>query len=176
MSATPRPPCYGDLDYLGAASAYVEEVFEVLSQGVLFEQFARNEIEALCGFMHCFAVPRGATVLHEGQEGDHMVVVLSGEVEVSKRGPDGISVSLATVAPGASLGEMSLFDGKKRFATCVATRPTDFAVMTRDDFNEFLSSYPWLANKLLIRLMQIMSERVRLTGTRLMNDACIRMG
>jgi CRP/FNR family transcriptional regulator, cyclic AMP receptor protein len=165
MSATPRPDCYSNLEYLGAASAYTEDVYDAISQGPLFGQFAYNEIEALCKFLHCFAAPRGVTLLAEGDEEDYVIVILSGQVEVSKLNHDGVQVSLATVFPGASLGEMSLVDGKERFASCVTACPTDFAVLTRADLNEFLVAYPWLANKLLIRLMQIMAERLRITGS-----------
>lgn len=170
MSATPRPDCYSNLEYLGAASAYTEDVEDAISQGPLFEHFAHNEIEALCKFMHCFAAPRGTKLLGEGDEGDYFIVILSGAVEVSKLNHDGMRIDLATVFPGASLGEMSLIDGKERFASCVTTCPTDFAVMTRADLNEFLVAYPWLANKLLIRLMQIMAERMRTTGSRLVES------
>lgn len=173
MSATPRPPCYPDLDYLGAASGYAEEVHEAICQGPLFEPFTRNEIEALCRFMHCFAAPREILLMREGEYGDHFIVILSGEVRVLKRNAEGAQVPLATVCPGASLGEMSLVDGRERFASCITTCPTDFAVMTRADLNEFLVAYPWLANKLLIRLMQIMAGRIRSASAQLVERSVL---
>jgi CRP/FNR family transcriptional regulator, cyclic AMP receptor protein len=173
MSATPRPNCYLNLDYLGAASGYAEEVHEAICQGPLFEPFTRNEIEALCKFMHCFVAPREITLMREGEHGDHFIVILSGEVRVVKRNADGTDIPLAMVSPGASLGEMSLVDGRERFASCITTRPTDFAVMTRTDLNEFLVAYPWLANKLLIRLLQILADRLRISGALLVERSAL---
>lgn len=170
MSATPRPPLYADLDYLGAASGYADEVYEVISKGPLFEEFTHQEIEALCQFMHCFAAPRDAVLLQEGDAGDFMLIILSGSADVHKMNPQGQSMDIATVGPGTSLGEMSLSDGERRFASCITTEPTDFAVMTRADLNEVLVMHPRLANKLLIKIMQILVCRLRHTGNRLLSN------
>jgi CRP-like cAMP-binding protein len=170
MSATPRPELYPDLDYLGGASAYADEVYEVISKGPIFEEFSHQEIEVICQFMHCYAAPRDAVLLQEGEEGDYLLVVLSGKVEVRKFDLKGQPLGIATVGPGNILGEMSLFDGEHRFATCSAVVPTDFAVMTRADLNELLLLYSRLANKLLIKMIQIMVGRMRDTGLRLVEN------
>lgn len=170
MSQAPRPQLYADLDYLGTASGYIDEVYSVIRDGPLFEHFSLREIEALCRHMHCFAAPRDSVLLGEGVEGDYLLIVLSGQVSVSKRNPQGKPVSIALAGPGVSLGEMSLIDGERRFASCVTTAPTDFAVLTRADLNEILLTYPRLANKLLIKLMQILVGRLRDTGSRLLSN------
>ena len=170
MSATPRPELYHDLDYLGGASAYADEVYEVIRKGPIFEEFSHQEIEVICQFMHCYAAQRNVILLKEGGDGDYLLVVLSGKVEVRKFDLKGQPQSIATVGPGNILGEMSLFDGEHRFATCSAMVPTDFAVMTRADLNELLVLYPRLANKFLIKMIQIMVGRMRDTGMRLVEN------
>lgn len=170
MSITSRPPLYTDLDYLGAASGYVDEVYAVISKGPLFEHFSRKEIEALCQYMHCYAASRDRVLLNEGVEGDYLLIILSGQVSVRKLNPKGEDVGITTVGPGLSLGEMSLIDGERRFASCITLEPTDFAVMTRADLNEILVTHPRLANKLLIKLMQILVSRLRETGNRLLSN------
>ena len=170
MSATPCPDIYSNFEYLGAASAYTEDVYDAIGVAPLFDRFSKNEIAALCQFMHCFAAPRGGTLLSEGDDGDYALIVLSGNVDVRKRSPEGEPVTIANVSRGSSLGEMSLFDGERRFASCVATEPTDFAVFTRADLNEVLLRHPRLANKLLIKLMQILVGRLRTTGNLLLSN------
>lgn len=170
MSATPRPPLYGELDYLGGAAVYADEVFEVISQGAMFEGFSRHEIDALCRYMHCFAAAADTVLLNEGDVGDHQVILLSGEVEVCKLDAAGQPVSIARIGPGSILGEMSLVDGDLRFATCTTIAPVDFAVMTRNDLNEILITYPRLANKLLIQMLHVMVGRLRDTSMRLVSS------
>ncbi|MBK9022025.1 MAG: cyclic nucleotide-binding domain-containing protein [Sulfuritalea sp.] len=72
------------------------------------------------------------------------------------------------VGPGASLGEMSLINGKPRFATCIAREPTDIAVLTRDTIYDILVLHPSLGNKILLILLQITSQRLRETSDRLL--------
>lgn len=170
MSATPCPNIYSNFDYLGAASAYTDDVYEAIGDAPLFDRFTRSEVAALCQFMHCFAAPRGGTILTEGDEGDYALIILSGNVDVRKLSPEGILVTIANVCRGSSLGEMSLIDGERRFASCVATEPTDFAVFTRADLNEMLVMHPRLANKFLIKLMQILVGRLRTTGNLLLSN------
>jgi CRP-like cAMP-binding protein len=170
MSATPCSDIYSNFEYLGAASAYTEDVYEAIGDAPLFDRFSKNEIAALCQFMHCFAAPRDGTLLAEGDQGDYALIILSGSVDVRKRSPEGELVTIANVCCGSSLGEMSLIDGERRFASCVAAEPTDFAVFTRADLNEMLLRHPRLANKFLIKLMQILVGRLRTTGNLLLSN------
>jgi CRP/FNR family cyclic AMP-dependent transcriptional regulator len=170
MSLTPCPNIYSNFEYLGAASAYTDDVYEAIGVAPLFDRFSKNEIAALCQFMHCFVAPRGGMLLAEGDEGDYALIILSGNVGVQKLSPEGELVTIASVCRGSSLGEMSLIDGERRFASCVATEPTDFAVFTRADLNEMLLRHPRLANKFLIKLMQILVGRLRTTGNLLLSN------
>lgn len=164
MTSANRPPLYPELAYLGSASAYVEEVIEVLCTGTLFGEFSRQEIEMLSHFMDCYAAPRGTTLIGEGEEGEHMLIILTGRVSVEKLTVAVQQVTMAVVGPGSCLGEMSMIDGVRRFASCTTLDPVDFAVLTRANLNEMLIMYPRLANKLLIKLLQIEVGRLRETG------------
>lgn len=63
---------------------------------------------------------------------------------------------------------MSIIDGGARFATCIATEPADFAVLDRKALNDILVSLPRLGNKILLLLLQLMAQRLRDTGLRLL--------
>lgn len=171
MTATPRPYLYQDLEYLGGAGAFAEQIFGVIGQDSLYEKFGRDDCDLLCQFMHCFAAPLDAELLTEGEEGDFLIVILSGRVLVSKQDVFGQPVSLAMVGPGSVLGEMSLIDGEHRFASCVAHEPVRFAVLTRDDLSEILFAHPRLGNKLLLWILQIAIDRIREADVRLMPKA-----
>jgi CRP-like cAMP-binding protein len=116
--------------------------------------------------MHCFSAPAGTVLLQEGEEGDHLILLLAGQVIVRKTDIGGTVHSLAMVGPGSILGEMSLIDGERRFASCVTAEPTRFAVMSKSELNEILALHPRLANKFLTMLLQMMVSRLRDMGTR----------
>ena len=166
MSTDTRPFLYRDIEYLGGASGFVDTVLEAINREVLFDEFYHYEIEELCQFMHCFSAPAGTVLLQEGEEGDHLILLLAGQVIVRKTDIGGTVHSLAMVGPGSILGEMSLIDGERRFASCVTAEPTRFVVMSKSELNEILALHPRLANKFLTMLLQMMVSRLRDMGTR----------
>jgi CRP/FNR family cyclic AMP-dependent transcriptional regulator len=170
MSETPPSYLYQDLEYLGNASTFIDEVLETTRQAEVFDPFYPNEIEILCQFMHCFAAPDNTVLLQEGEEGDHLIIILSGRVAVRKIDVMGKTTSIAVVGPGDILGEMSLIDGEHRFASCIAVEPTRFAVLSRMDLTEITALHPRLANKFLFMLLQIMVDRLRDTGMRMVTE------
>jgi CRP/FNR family transcriptional regulator, cyclic AMP receptor protein len=153
---------YASMEYLGPASGYMAEIMEIIDRVILFEDFSVSEIEALCGYLHCYGAPRGVCLLNEQDQGDYLLIVFTGSVVVSRRADAGSGAKiLATVGPGASLGEMSMIDGQPRFASCVTARPTDFAVLSRHDLNQVLVDRPRLGSKFLLILLQLMTRRLR---------------
>lgn len=158
---------YLDYEHLGPASGFTEEIFEIIDRIPLFEDMSRQEVECLCRYMGCYGAPRNANLLQEADEGHFLLIILTGGVDVIKRTPHGVSM-VAEVGIGSMLGEMSLIDGAHRYASCVATKPTDFAVLTRSALNDIFLDHPRLGNKLLLLLLQLMTRRLRDTSDRLL--------
>jgi CRP-like cAMP-binding protein len=74
----------------------------------------------------------------EGERGDELVVILEGQVEVSRDGE-----RLATLGPGEPVGEMALFDPSgRRNARVVATTPVEVAYLGRHDVESLLADAP----------------------------------
>lgn len=167
---------YHDLEYLGVAIDYAAEVGEVLRRSIFFEQFDAWEIGTLCQYLQCFVAPGNTLLLREGEPGDHMLIVLSGEVAVRKTDLSGHVVGLGLVGPGGILGEMSLIDGEHRFATCATIKPTRFAALTRQDLNEIIALHPRLANKFLLLLLETIVGRLRDTGMRVVASEARAVG
>lgn len=154
-------------DPLGSASRYHEEILEIADRIWLFDDLREAEISLLCAKMHCYAARRGQALLREGDSGDFLIIILTGEVSVIKRA-EGQDKLIANVRPGAALGEMSLIDGMPRFATCIAREPTDFAVLSRSDLHDLTVLNPTLGNKVLLMLLQLLTRRLRDTSEKLL--------
>lgn len=116
--------------------------------------------------MQCYAAPRDYTLLEEQGDGDFVLLVLTGKVGLVKVVLRHSVKQIAEVGAGASLGELSLIDGRPRFAICITTALIDFAILTRHSLNELLIHYPRLASKLLLVMMQVMKVRMRKTSDR----------
>ncbi|BCM24234.1 cyclic nucleotide-binding domain-containing protein [Methyloradius palustris] len=157
---------YENITNLGKAEAFVDEILEIIDHIKLLDHFSVDEIKILCHYMQCFAAPRDYTLIQEGDKGDFLILVLSGAVDVQKDIPKIGIKKIAEVGAGVTLGEMSLIDSQTRFASCVTSAPTDFAVFTRESLNEVLIEMPRLGNKFLLVLLQLMAQRLRDTCDR----------
>lgn len=156
------------LNPLGKAIDFMDEILEVVQTVEMFDQFHMAEYITLCETMHCYAVPAGATVITEATPGDYLLLVLTGQIEVTKRDSAGQQQVVAQAGPGVFLGEMSMVDGQLRFATCTAKVPTDFAVLTHDNLKLLMRDHPVLGCKLLLLLLQLATTRLRESTTRML--------
>jgi CRP-like cAMP-binding protein len=86
----------------------------------------------------------GTTIIREGEEGRGLFVVLSGEVEVSKKDPSGIEVPVATLRAGDAFGEISLLRGVPSTATVTAARQSTVLFLGRDYFARLVEAVPQL--------------------------------
>ena len=98
-----------------------------------------------------------------------MMLLMTGMVDVLRRNRYDYASRISVALPGQTLGEMSLFDGEPRFASCVALERTRFAVLSREGMQRVLQDDPALGNKIMLRLVQMLSARLRQTSARLVS-------
>jgi CRP/FNR family transcriptional regulator, cyclic AMP receptor protein len=149
-------------------SSLTDEIFGLVGQSQFFAEFSREDISILSGYMDVYRAPAGDTIIHEGDPGDFMLLIIEGAVNIVKRGISGDQRHMTAARPGMTLGEMSMIDGEPRFATCVATEQTVFAVLTRDSMAQIILDQPSLGSKILVKLVTMLSQRLRQTSARLL--------
>jgi len=100
-------------------------------------------------------------IIKEGDSGDGMFVVASGEVRVEKATIDQKQELLAVLGPGECFGELSLVDRMPRSATVRASSDTSVYVFGQADLDEFFAAHPDIHRKVLQNLAKITSQRLR---------------
>jgi ATP-binding cassette subfamily B protein len=113
---------------------------------------ARQMLALLDQFQQC-SFPAGATIIREGDAGDRLYLIRSGEVKVT-RGQDGQEVLLTHLSAGAYFGEMALILNQPRAANVIAVRDTTCFTLNREDFDRLLTSAPQLRAQLVKRIEQ----------------------
>lgn len=154
---------YSNLEYLGSAEGYVEDILDIIDRIKIFADFSVDEVMAMCRYMQCYAAPRDCLLMEDEAEGNFLMLVLSGSVRVEKYMPGGGIQVIGEVKVGGSLGELSLIDGRSRVANCYTNTPTDVAVLTRDALDHIFAHHPRLGNKFLLALLGEMTMRLRET-------------
>jgi ATP/ADP translocase len=94
----------------------------------------------------------GTAIVREGEFGDCMYLIVSGEVLISREGQFSV-----TAKAGELFGEMSLFDGETRFATVSAVHRVRLLRLDRQDLFELMEEQPSIA----IGICQTLSRHAR---------------
>jgi len=163
-----RPQQLAHLDYLGDATRFAGQIHALIPKCTLLENFTPAEVRLLTHFMEVYRAAGGMDVIHEGDGGDFMLMLVEGRVEVRKQDRWNTPQLIAVVEPGRILGEMSMIDGEPRFATCVAVEPVLVAVLDRESLARIIVEQPLIGAKILMELVLMLSQRLRATSDRLM--------
>jgi len=71
---------------------------------------------------------------------------------------------VVTVQAGRGLGEMSMVDKEPRSATVIVVEPAVLAVLTQESFALITRDKPALAANILLKIAQLLSQRLRYTS------------
>ncbi|BAO30743.1 cyclic nucleotide-binding domain-containing protein [Sulfuritalea hydrogenivorans] len=158
-----------DVEFLGDAMPFVGRIREIIEAIQLFEDFEPDELEGLARYMRCYRAPLGTEIIREGDDGDFMLLLLDGSVEIVKKDVRGLAQIMGSAGPGKTLGEMSLIDGEPRFASCVALETVEIAVLDRESLSRIIAEEPRIGVKLMMELLMLLNQRLRSVSAQLLD-------
>jgi len=97
--------------------------------------------------------PKNTVVVTEGDETDSLYIVVSGRVKIYVSDEKGKEIALSEAGPGEYFGEMVLDEGP-RSASVMTLEPTQFLVVPKGDFEEFVKNSPEFALSLILKLIK----------------------
>jgi len=131
------------------------------SKPALFDGLTDNDVDRFFDLTTLQSFKNEDVIIKEGDSGDGMFVVASGEVRVEKATIDQKQELLAILGPGECFGELSLVDRMPRSATVRASSDTGVYVFGQADLDEFFAAHPDIHRKVLQNLAKITSQRLR---------------
>ncbi len=148
---------------------------ELLLMSALLRDFTPAEVDLLGASMVRVRAQPGQVLIAEGEASDWLMILLGGTVDVGKRkigaevdGEDpGRNTRLAVLRRGSVIGEMSMLDGEPRYASCWALSEVEAAVLTRAAVGSLISAHPAVGAKLLVKLTQLLAQKLRNTSNQL---------
>jgi len=126
----------------------------------LFSDLTHQELGMLAAVGSRRNFPAKNIVFHEGDQGDNLLIILSGKVKVLLYGKGGQEFILTILGPGNFFGEMAIFEAAPRSATVMTLEPCEFLLLGQKDVNGLLKKHPMIAVKILKKL----SQRLRKTN------------
>ena len=108
-----------------------------------------DDREALQARARRRSFPVEASLMHEGQAGTEVMVIVSGRVKITYLEIDGRETVLDFRGPGELLGELAVIDGKPRSSSVEAIEPVEVLAVGASVFKDLLAQHGGIANALL---------------------------
>ncbi len=123
----------------------------------IFEDLAVGEMAAIASVTEETDFAAGEDVIREGEPGETMYMIVSGQVSVIKKKGGQEEIKLDTIHSGDYFGEMALFEDQVRSATIRTEEDSRFLVLHKREFEEIVREYP----KIALHICRVLSHRLR---------------
>ena len=143
------------------------EVTSLLHSIALFDGLSEDDLDALVGSLVRRSFKAGQVIFEQGDIGDAMYIVDSGDVNVYLPGDASRRISVADLARGEIFGELALFDEQPRSASALATTDTVVLELQHRVLEAYLASRPRAA----MTFLRTISKRLRETNALLSGRA-----
>lgn len=100
---------------------------------------------------------RGERLMHQGEAGDRVLVLLTGHVKASNSDSRGRELVLSFRGPGDVLGELTFMHGEPRSSNVTAIEPVEARALAGSEFHAYLERTPTAA----LTLIDVISARFR---------------
>lgn len=149
----------------------------------LFVNLTPAELQIVDGLLHERDYLEGEVIFDEGEEGQAIYIIASGEVLISRqeqgnarraaradadqpaashpRRRQGDTGFVAQLGPGTFFGELALLDNSPRSAQARAASPCKLIIFFRDDFVGLLDTHARISSKISRQLACHLGARVR---------------
>lgn len=135
-----------------------------------FDDLKGMEFDIVAKMLEAEAYGKGTPIFYEGDPGHSMYFIQEGQVNIAKAAEDGTVKILTIVNPRSILGEMALIDGSTRSASAIARSDVKLVVLSSKNFERLVDLYPRVAVKILLKLLRIVSMRLRKTSADLVDS------
>jgi CRP/FNR family cyclic AMP-dependent transcriptional regulator len=129
-----------------------------LAQVPLFSACSKKELTLIARAGDEATIEKGRVITEQGGAAREAFIIIDGEATVIRNGQ-----KVATLVPGAAVGELALLDRGPRTATVEAATDLTLFVLGPREFAALLDEVPTLAHK----LMQAMAAKIRELDTQI---------
>jgi len=137
---------------------------DLFARSAIFQDLDEEELEGVAELCDTLELKWGEYVFREGDEGDRLYIVESGEVRISRVIPGTGEEALTVLKRGACFGEMSVLDQSQRSTDAIVNASCRLVSISRESFEMLLRSDQALANKILWSVVRMLCVRLRMTN------------
>lgn len=140
---------------------------ELLSKVPAFANLTFRQLKEVAAIVHKREYRAGEPVFYQGDPGLGMYIIQEGSVSIALADKDGQQKELAVLSEGDFFGELGLLDESPRSANAICKSDCLLIGFFRPDLFEMIDRKPALGIKIVIKLAEIVGERLRKTDKEL---------
>jgi len=121
----------------------------VLRQVTLFANLTTDELEDLCHSLKPYDFKAGETIIHQGDTGDVMYILVEGALQVYIKSSETADlIPVAKLLPGRYFGEMGMLMGEPRSATVTALSDALIYEISKETMGKLFKKHPDMVQKI----------------------------
>ncbi|MCL2441247.1 MAG: GGDEF domain-containing protein [Treponema sp.] len=139
-------------------SVMSEEMISSLKKTALFSELTEEEFTAISQVLKPIHAKKEDIIFKEGDSGDEMFILLSGNLSASGLQSDGNQRWLFNIYPGEFFGEMSIISHEPRSATITAAEDSVVMMLPSNDFYEIITHNSIIGIKILRIISHVQNQ------------------
>lgn len=140
---------------------------ELLSKVPAFASLTFRQLKEVAAIVHRREYRSGEPVFFQGDPGLGMYIIQEGSVSITLSDKDGQQKEIAILSEGDFFGELGLLDESPRSANAICRTDCMLIGFFRPDLFEMIDRKPALGIKIVLKLAEIVGERLRKTDKEL---------
>jgi CRP/FNR family cyclic AMP-dependent transcriptional regulator len=143
---------------------------EVVRRAPLFTALDDAQAASLRASMDSVKISKGGILFKEGDEGEHVYVIVDGKLKLGTASGDGRENLLSILGPGEMFGELSLFDSGPRTASAIAVTDSKVLALGQEKVIPWVREHPEVSLQLLARLATRLRRTNEVVGDLVFSD------
>ena len=136
----------------------------LLKQSPIFSMVMTDDLQVVAQALEKQQFFRGDRVFEIGDQGDHLYIIVSGEIGISLDTNPDSTTFISRLGPGDCFGEMNLLDDLPRSATAEVIEDTTLLSLEKTRLRGLIQSYPDMS----VGMLRSLSLRLRDANRKLM--------
>lgn len=156
--------------YMKKVDIFPEALFSSLIDIPLFSRIDRCDLDDLPTLCDLYSYEAGEKIIVEGEISTSIFTLLSGSVDILKKGKEKESIKISTLVTGATFGETSIFFNEPSTATVKATELSLVMALSRERFTKYINLHPRAGLVIMTYIVFGLLEKLRSSNEMLAHD------
>lgn len=144
---------------------YMDNSLSFFHKVHVFSSLTDSEIKTIAKSLKLSSAKKGDIICRQGDEGKILYIVKEGKAAGAILLAGGEQKEIVEFSPGDFFGEMSIIENAPRSATCYVKESGFLYKLHKKDFFKIIESNPQIAIKIMYKMLNITTQRLRKTGS-----------